>query len=800
MQASKVIDGNIQIEVTSTTTAIETDESEPPDTATSSLESSAAASIRSLKPRNSLLPSSNEITAYTLSSPQTLRRAVDQAREIYRDLDSRRRDVGKKRGEGEVVKGLMKQRMKEMEEQRGKGKSVPGTAKPGQGVDTGAKATSKSAFPPTKPAIRNAQAGPSRLAVAPVRNAGQAKGVIDKPAVRSTSQQSKSIPARARTRTAASTAAIEPLASAATDNGVLPQRDIASVSGNGRHSSTLSLGNTTTSALGSNQNAMGSGNVPGATQVALASPAYPSLTRLEQGNSGLSSALDTRYLTSDGSIGLGFGGVADGNYAQTPTSSYPTSFRQTPFFPGGYPSTSFDSPIAPRIAGQYVPFSLTPHPVQPPSIATHLVNGTVVAPAVVSAPETVSSRYLQPPTDVSPQKSGESSSAAPARPQLRKNNSLGLIGTLDAMRSPSLEPTNMHTASQGLSPFFESPRAFPSRLRQDMTTLFGGDRRHARPSTDIPETTDENAVQLMQGVLRPVLPLPAITPLTSPSIPQREASSARRRPRKASSGDIRLIDDAQIIADNHQAIGVPPTANERQGERILSSPRSRDLEKDSATDVSTKVAFTGANQTGSEGVPTRPSGSTVKRATRAVRPTARPKMEAAPRVVAPKVTRSSASKASATGRSAGKTIEPLSTLVARRKARPESATATTTANSPNTDATAIDAPGSLPSSIDIPAAMPSRKRKIAHVDEATKLSTNTGLPAQIPTRAQRAIRPTKPVTQGKVTADRMNVNVTASPAKKRKVESQMALPSQSRSTVTTHTAARRSLRARGSKE
>ncbi|KAJ9103186.1 hypothetical protein QFC21_002609 [Naganishia friedmannii] len=784
-------DGDIQIEVTSATSPAEANGSETTETATTSFESSAPASTQTPRLRTSLLPTSNEITAYTLSSPQTLRRAVDQAREIYRDVDSRRRDVGKKRGEGEVVKGLMKRRMKEMEEQRGKGKSIDGSAKTAHNQSAVTKAASQTSIPPTKPLLGRAQLGTS--GAAPARTVSRLRTGSDKPADRAVGQP-KVKPARERTRTATSKATARPVPPVSTIEVASPGDNIAngSSTGNAGHSSTMQLGNISTAALGSNENAAGSVNLPGATQAPLAFAAYPSLTSLEQGDLNLPSPSETRYPATNGIVGLGFGSVANGDYIQTPTSSFPTGVRQTPFFPGGYPLAPFDSPIAPRIAGQYVPFSLTPHSAQPPSIATHLDSDTTVVSAEVLESETVSPRHLQPPTVVSPQQNGEGSTAAPARPQLRKNNSLGLVGTLDAMRSPSLEPKNMQTASQGPSPFSESPRAFPSRLRQDMTAFFGPDRIHAPPSSDMPGAIGENGGHPTYGVHRPVLPLPVITPLTSPSIPQREPGSAGRRARMAGGGDIRLNEEGQSVASDQQATFTPMISNEEEPGTLAQSPTSGGFrETDSSPDVPVKTSSSETTVTVLKGGPTKPAGSIPKRATRAVRPTAPAKPEPTPRVVAPKATRSSILKASTIARPAGKKAEIVSNVQAKGKIRPGLAAATTTNDQLELGETMI-VPG-----IDIPTGIPSRKRKIPPVDKTAKSATSAASASRPQSRARRALNT---VTKAQPESDLSDAVVAAvtpdgSNNKKQKLANGTAIPQFDSESAPASAAPKRSLRA-----
>ncbi|KAJ9119154.1 hypothetical protein QFC22_003645 [Naganishia vaughanmartiniae] len=797
-------DGDIHIEVTSAITSTEADESEATDTAAASLKSATATSSQTLKPRPSLLPTSGEITAYTLSSPQTLRRAVDQAREIYRDIDSRRRDVGKKRGEGEVVKGLMKQRMKEMEEQRGKGvgKSVSGGTKAVQNRSAAVKAATNSTIRPAKPSVRNMQAGTSALDAGPARIVSRPRTAADKPANQSMEQQSKVIPARARTRTATSLkGAFSAIPSTAARDVTLPEENSASGSntGNGRHSSAIHLGNASTPAFGLNENAPVDVNPLAVPAAPLASAAYPSMASLEQTNP-LPTTLQNQYPASNGNIGLGFGSVADSDHVRTPTSSYRTSVRQTPFFPGGYPSTLFESPITARTATHYQPFGLTPQPIHPPSIATHLVDDTMVAPVEAPASETASPRHLQPPTVASPQKNGESSTAAPARPQLRKNNSLGLVGTLDAMRSPSLEPTNMQTASQALSPFLDSPRAFPSRLRQDMTA-FGANGVHVEPSSFLSGTMGDGAGHLAHGIHRPVLPLPAITPLTSPSIPQPEAGSARQRSRAASRADARLNEEGQAFAKDYQATVIPLVPNEEGREKIAPTPQFPDLKrKDIAPDTAATIPSSHSSPTGLAGGHTKPAGNPARRPTRAARPA---KTQTVPREVTPKVNHTSAGQVATNRRTAGKTAQPISNNVIRGKVQPESGTTTNSANSAELIRTAANASRSslLPDS-EVPTGIPSRKRKVAPAGEITK-PADAELPPRFPGRAQRAVRPTYTAMQEKVTAgfpDSMEVNTSGSPAKKRKVGYQMAMSSQSRPSTTTHTATRRSLRTRGTKE
>ncbi|KAJ9110094.1 hypothetical protein QFC19_001765 [Naganishia cerealis] len=813
-------EGEVEIEVFSTIPPTEAEVLEATNLGTALSKHSSPPSTQNREHRLSLLPSSGQITAYTLSSPQTLRRAVDQAREIYRDLDSRRREVGKKRGEGELVKGLMKKRVQEMEEQRGKGKSIVPPTRSANIQRTTMKATTGRSILPDKPLEKKTQARTSGLSETQTTNTGRTRTISDKTTDDVVNQRPKVMPARGRTRTATARTLARPVTSAPVNVPTLPKQPMTGVSGTqsrphpnateDREERNESLNIDPASvvpAFESNEATTESNSVLAAFQ---APGAYPTL---EHEVLALPSPSNTYYPVLNNHIGLGFENMASREDVRNPASTYLTSVRHTPLFPGGYPSTSFESPIAALRARHDMSVNVTPRPAHLPSIATYPPNVRAGFTVDTSASGQMTPGHLGllPPGSFLPRE--ESHTPVPARPQLRKNNSLGLIGTLDAMRSPSLEPTNTQTSIPGLSPFSESPRIFPSRLRQDMNASIGTGRSHLESTLDAPGSTGENAGHWAHGVYMPVLPLPAITPLSSPSIPQR---------RKPSVGDIYRNEEGQLLSKQHQATTstlIPDREGPGTTDRQL--PSSNLAEEDFSMNITKVPSSSNVHLTAVTGE-TKSAETKTKRPTRAVRPAVARKPELTMRSATSKVTRSSASRATSLERTTGKIAETTSETITKGNLRGRPAKATTTTDSSNHGTTAISASDPASTSVSGPTGIPSRKRKNPPVDKSAPQAINA---SRAPGRAQRAVRPTNTAVDRKTefvlpkgvisavapkgastsaTETSLPVVHAQTPtAKKQKVESDMYPPMVSSPPQTRKSAkpvaTRRSLRARESK-
>lgn len=188
-------DDAVQIHVTISSPSIRTTFSDQPAVSTPN-EPSTPTPKTAANRRASLLPTPQEITAYTLSSPQTLRRAVHQAREIF--SDSQRRDAGKKRGEGDLVRGMMKKRVGDLEEKRGK--ALTGTSVSALAV-TGGKKAAKTVAPVTSVPGKASSSSAAEDSTAPKpRTVKPAKSTAEKRSAAAVPPAARATAARGRTR------------------------------------------------------------------------------------------------------------------------------------------------------------------------------------------------------------------------------------------------------------------------------------------------------------------------------------------------------------------------------------------------------------------------------------------------------------------------------------------------------------------------------------------------------------------------------------------------------------------------
>lgn len=226
---------------------------------------------------------------------------------------------------------------------------------------------------------------------------------------------------------------------------------------------------------------------------AVATPVKP--VRDLPNRSPVISELESRDLSQG--LGLGLGDVGTGSTFGVDSEA---GTRRANVVPGGYPSAITESPISVRNS-----------PEGTSDVPVHRLTG-YTRPSSASA---VRPSSLEPVEDTGPQ---ASTSTGPDRPALRKNNSLGLVTTLESMRSPSLEPTgsfphvSVGSFESRHSPFF-GLQAFPSRLREQaepMVTTTIQTNHRTLSAVHHPDA------QRSRGVFVPVMPLPDMTPATSP--------------------------------------------------------------------------------------------------------------------------------------------------------------------------------------------------------------------------------------------------------------------------------------------
>ncbi|KAI5451580.1 hypothetical protein NCC49_001565 [Naganishia albida] len=226
---------------------------------------------------------------------------------------------------------------------------------------------------------------------------------------------------------------------------------------------------------------------------AIATPVKP--VRDLPNRSPVISELESRDLSRG--LGLGLGDVGTGSTFGVDSEA---GTRRANVVPGGYPSAIAESPISVRNS-----------PEGTSDVPVHRLTG-YTRPSSASA---VRPSSLEPVEDTGPQ---ASTSTGPDRPALRKNNSLGLVTTLESMRSPSLEPTgsfphvSVGSFESRHSPFF-GLQAFPSRLREQaepMVTTTIQTNHRTLSAVHHPDA------QRSRGVFVPVMPLPDMTPATSP--------------------------------------------------------------------------------------------------------------------------------------------------------------------------------------------------------------------------------------------------------------------------------------------
>lgn len=520
--------------------------------------------------RASLLPTSQEITAYTLSSPQTLRKAVHQAREIFGDLDSKRREVGKKRGEGELVRGMMKKRVKEMEEKRGRVTNAnvpvvapaPGVKKPAKSVAFVTTANGPAESSAAKPAR---VAGPSRQP--------PAKSTVGKRTGIPSAGPSKPGAARGRARLAGCEA--EPVVNRpASQPATGPRSDIAPIAPSVYPPGTLYKGQgrlaprpAQPSARDSLAFASGSRSavrIPASAPAPAPAPAAAPTTIIQRPvieqpiirqpvvensipasadpyldlDSGQDSVpmspviAELEPSTSSGStFGLGLGDLPGTGSTLMSTTTDDSRRSGSRVIPGSYPSVFSSSPPSARMHHRDGPQQNGSDRVYNP--AGYLRESPVPPPPSYTSGEPRRSSLKSTELSSAPPPPIQAGLAVPARPQLRKNNSLGLVSTVDSMRSPSIEPTSTfaHTASTDgkYSPLLQNQAAFQSQAAF---------QNHLRPVSSTEPAAATNLTQGQQASLsapvstRPehalshrahisVLPLPVMTPATSPVVERR---------------------------------------------------------------------------------------------------------------------------------------------------------------------------------------------------------------------------------------------------------------------------------------
>lgn len=567
----------------------------------------------------SLVPSPAAITAYTLSSPVTLRAVVTHAQEIYRDLEGPR---ARERGEDELVTGFMRRRpTTEQASSSNPGKiapkpptaaaaagpSIPEPVRASRGrriqqaaagvsvhhasastmtpVEAGA-ASSGTTTTTKRPAARKvhrplkeyaaaAGEGPARIGRA---ERAQGSGTVQagkRPASQHPSPRgSASTYARTTGRLARAAVAGEPTAAAsrgtlgvgppATRSGATTGRP---TSAHGHASSSamasaypgraLPLAHSPESSIRPGPSAAFGGTfghgpprAPGsdasgtdATTVPhrAAGMAVPvrgqAATRSTQEQTGPStrdgsayapstypgmppflahspeSGLPTQSFAASRSVfGLGFGDVGEA----TASTDDDTPSARLLFVPGGFP-LAFSPAVVSRTRSDDRATRQHPPPTNE-SVPTVDPSKTSQSPATDA-----STSHLAVP--------GASQHARPGRPLLRKNNSLGLMGTLDSMRSPSLEPTSAFAhappmiAKSAVDPSAHSLVGVASRLRPSHGDDPGG--AAGAQVGQLPVSTESEPPRTQwsssQGIHVPLMPLPLVTPASSPQIRQADS-------------------------------------------------------------------------------------------------------------------------------------------------------------------------------------------------------------------------------------------------------------------------------------
>lgn len=328
--------------------------------------------------------------------------------------------------------------------------------------------------------------------------------------------------------------------------------------------------------------------------------------------------------SSGSGFGLGFGDVA-GRRSTSVTKSDDARTRRANVLPGGYPSIASASPI------------VAPNPPERTSDTApiHKLTG-YTRPSSASADRESSLKSAETPT-ASP--AIQATPAPSGRPSLRKNNSLGLVTTLESMRSPSMEPTSTFTQVGSFeskhSPFFGQQAAFPSRLRaqaaaEPVVTTAVRTSRQGPLAIQVPADMDHAS---SKGAFIPVMPLPDITPATSP-VAQRHVSFVTARTEtenptpvldtvKTTAATV-YRDDAATAKKQDEPMS-PPKSPVAEAQEAVPSPKRR-MPSD-AQDASplTSIASLDDDDDDLPGPSSRPTQRTKRpevqrRATRAMRP------------------------------------------------------------------------------------------------------------------------------------------------------------------------------------
>ncbi|KAJ9093257.1 hypothetical protein QFC20_007175 [Naganishia adeliensis] len=328
--------------------------------------------------------------------------------------------------------------------------------------------------------------------------------------------------------------------------------------------------------------------------------------------------------SSGSGFGLGFGDVA-GRRSTSVTKSDDARTRRANVLPGGYPSIASASPIvapnSPERTSDTAPI--------------HKLTG-YTRPSSASADRESSLKSAETPTAPP---AIHATPVAPGRPSLRKNNSLGLVTTLESMRSPSMEPTSTFTQVGSFeskhSPFFGQQAAFPSRLRaqaaaEPVVTTTVRTSRQGPLAIQVPADMDHAS---SKGVFIPVMPLPDITPATSP-VAQRHVSFVTARTEtenptpvldtvKTTAATV-YKDDAATAKKQDEPMS-PPKSPVAEAQEAVPSPKRR-MPSD-AQDASplTSIASLDDDDDDLPGPSSRPTQRTKRpevqrRATRAMRP------------------------------------------------------------------------------------------------------------------------------------------------------------------------------------
>ena len=211
---------------------------------------------------------------------------------------------------------------------------------------------------------------------------------------------------------------------------------------------------------------------------------------------------------SRSTIGLGFGDVGP-----TMANTDDAQSARLLFVPGGFP-LAFSPAVSRTLSDES---ATRHHPAINESVPAADPTNTTQSPATDALASHLTAPDASHPT-------------RPGRPQLRKNNSLGLMGTLDSMRPPSLEPTSAFAhvppmiAKSAADPSAHSQVGVSSRLRPSHGDDSGGaGSRVSQQSmaTDlVPPRTQWSS---SQGIYVPLMPLPLVTPASSPQ--SRQADS-----------------------------------------------------------------------------------------------------------------------------------------------------------------------------------------------------------------------------------------------------------------------------------